>query len=337
MVDKNRVWEFYESTIQPENENILLKRDLQEKEINLNLKRRTKAEIALICAAVMWGLTFPFIRIVIKEITPLQLVFFRGLFAALIFLPFVLLSRVNRDYFFKTLPIGALLGILYFTSYYTQSIGLQTIPSGRSAFITNLSVIFVPFLSPFFRRGWPSRNDAISCMIAMVGIYFLTNPFRHAGLKPGDFYTIITAISFSFQIHILQWAVEKNPFPTLYAFWQVAFIGLFSGILLPFSKMEHSYLSMSPLAILSLIYLILVGMVLTTWLQSRYQSDTTPERATVIYIIEPIFACFFGYLILNESMSMRNLFGGFLIIVAVLWTYILKFFIQEKNQDDLQL
>ena len=298
----------------------------------MTLKMRTKAEIALVLATLFWGLTFPFIRIVVREISPLQLVFLRGAIAALLFLPFVLLIKSNRKNFLQLLPIGAILGILYFVSYYAQSIGLQTISSGRSAFITNLSVIFVPLLSPIFKRGLPNKNDLISCIIAICGIYFLTNPFNKSGIQIGDIWTLVTAVCFSFQIHILQWAIEHKPFAEIYAFWQVAFIAIFSLSLMPFLSSGPHFFPSTPKAIYALVYLGVIAMVLTTWLQTRYQRYTSPERAAVIYIIEPVFACFFGFLLLDETMSAKNLFGGFLIIFAVLWSYIFKFMKNLRGQ-----
>ena len=79
------------------------------------------------------------------------------------------------------------------------------------------------------------------------------------------------------------------------------------------------------MGIIALIYLGVIAMVLTTWLQTRYQGYTTPERAAVIYIVEPVFACIFGYILLNETMTIANLIGGLLIIIAVFWNYIIKF------------
>ena len=298
----------------------------------IKIKTRTRAELALLLATFFWGLTFPFVRIVLHEITALNLVFLRGTLAALIFLPFILLIKKNREVFLSLLPIGVVLGFLYFLSYLSQSIGLETISSGRSAFITNLTVIFVPLLSPFFKLGPPKRNDLISCLIAFCGIYFLTDPFHGTGLIVGDFWTLVTAICFSLQIHILQWALKNKPFSLVYAFWQVAFVGLFSLSCMPFVKSNFVFLPTSTIALCALLYLIFFAMIITTWIQTRYQGDTTPERASVIYIVEPLFACFFGFLFLNESMSIHSLLGGFLIVFAVLWVYFLKWIKMLKHR-----
>lgn len=295
-------------------------------------KMRTKAELALVIATLFWGLTFPFIRIVVLEISPLHLVFLRGVIACIIFFPIVLFIKKERKALIKLLPIGGVLGFLYFVSYLSQSIGLQTISSGRSAFITNLSVFFVPILSPVFKHSLPTKNDIISCFIALCGMYFLTNPFSESGIKTGDLWTILTAICFSLQIHILQWALKHNPFANVYAFWQVTFIAIFSLLFLPFSKEKSLFLPDSTEALLALIYLGVIAMVITTWIQTRYQSYTSPERAAVIYIIEPVFACFFGFIILHEVMTYKNLFGGFLIIFAVSWNYIYKIFIVKYTK-----
>ena len=103
------------------------------------LNKRIKAEIALVFATLLWGLTFPFVRIVLQEISPAALVFWRGFIAAFVFFIFVYLKKDGIKIAIKLAPYGLILGFLYFTSYITQTIGLQIIESGRSAFITNLS------------------------------------------------------------------------------------------------------------------------------------------------------------------------------------------------------
>ncbi len=291
----------------------------------MKIPLQTKAELFLALVALLWGLTFPFIRISLTELSSLNLLLVRSVIATVVFLPFIFLIKKNKKEFWEYFPFGIILGVLFFISYFSQSIGLETTPSGRSAFLTNLTIVFVPFLSPFFKKGFPTKHDIISALLALCGLFFLTNPTSRGSFSTGDLWTICCAFFYAVQIHVLQIAMSKKSNALLFAFWQMAFIAMASFACSPFSGGWTYSWNLSQKTIWCIIYLGVIGMSLTVWLQTRYQQYTSPERASIIYILEPLCASFFGYLILQETFSTKNFIGAALIIVAVLWFSIWKF------------
>lgn len=300
------------------------------------MTKKTFAEIMLIFTAIIWALTYPFIKAVVTEIDPVVLIFWRGSVAAIIFGLFLLGHKIKtsrtssssqndrplRKIFFA----GLLLGFWYYVSYTTQAIGLETIDSGRSAFITSLFVIFVPILSPFFRGSPPTKNDVISCFIAFMGLTLLTDPLSQKGLKIGDVWTIVCAFAFAVQIHLLQIYTRQYQSYGAFAFLQSLFIGVFAALTIP-ASLNLSALQWLPttrLGIYGFIYLVLFSTVATTWLQARFQHDTTAERASVIFVSEPVFALIFGFLVLHEVPSFISLIGAGIMMVSVLWSFIIR-------------
>jgi drug/metabolite transporter (DMT)-like permease len=65
-------------------------------------------------------------------------------------------------------------------------------------------------------------------------------------------------------------------------------------------------------------YLTLLATVVTTYVQTRFQRDTTPTRAAIIYTIEPVWASLLGYALLQESLGVLGILGGGLIIAGIL-------------------
>ncbi|WGL58506.1 DMT family transporter [Pigmentibacter sp. JX0631] len=286
---------------------------------------RFRAEIALVLLTIIWGLTFPVTRIVVAEMDSFALVFFRSLLASLVLLPFVFLKKEDRKACLKFLPLGAILGFLVYLSYLFQSFGLETITSARSAFLTNLTIIFVPLMSPIFQRQYPNFKDYISMTFAFVGMILLTSPFDGSGIGTGDIWTILCAVTFSMHIHTLQKIVKKNGKGKIFAFLEIMIMCIFAATFIPINYHKNMHILPSSMeAFAALFYLGAISMVGTTLLQANYQCKTTPERASLIYILEPLFAILFGYMLLKESMTTKALFGGFLIIFAVIWVYFLQ-------------
>jgi drug/metabolite transporter (DMT)-like permease len=71
-------------------------------------------------------------------------------------------------------------------------------------------------------------------------------------------------------------------------------------------------------AIAALAYLTILATVFTTYVQTRFQKDTTPTRAVIIFSIEPVIATVIAYILLGETLGTWGVVGGALIIAGVL-------------------
>jgi drug/metabolite transporter (DMT)-like permease len=67
-----------------------------------------------------------------------------------------------------------------------------------------------------------------------------------------------------------------------------------------------------------LLYLAIFATVLTTYWQTRYQRDTTPTRAAVIFTLESVFAAILGSFVMNETLGATGVLGGALIVTGLL-------------------
>jgi drug/metabolite transporter (DMT)-like permease len=68
----------------------------------------------------------------------------------------------------------------------------------------------------------------------------------------------------------------------------------------------------------SMLYLTLLATVLTTYVQTRFQKETTPTRAVIIFALEPVIASLIAYVVLSEYIGLLGVVGGGLIVAGVL-------------------
>src|SRR5262249_20191677 len=105
---------------------------------------QARAESILLLVTLTWGLTFPAIKLAVTDGSPA--LFMVSRFALVI----PALWLIGRRRFFRNLAPtagnGILLGSLLWASYFCQALGLAWTTATRSAFITGLSVLIVPFL-----------------------------------------------------------------------------------------------------------------------------------------------------------------------------------------------
>lgn len=275
------------------------------------------ADLALVLVSLFWGVTFPLIRSALADVAPTPFLAWRFGLATAAFLPLALLEPRARAGLRRAVVPGAVLGLIAWASYVTQTIGLQTVPAGRAAFITGTSVILVPLLSPLFRAGRPGAADLGAAAVAAAGLFLLTRDGSEAGagFGTGDLWVAGCALSYSVYLLVLPRVIRPEHDSTAVAFTQVAAIGVVTGSVL--AARGGVAIETSAEVLRALLFCALVATVGTFWLQTRYQPRTTPQRAALIFALEPVFATVFGWWMLNEGLNASGMVGAGLILAAV--------------------
>lgn len=278
------------------------------------MRNARQAEIGMSLVTILWGLTFPVIRLGVSHFDGRTFVAYRFAIASIAFLPVLYFFKVSRRDLKASFPSGFVMGLFLSLTYLFQTIGLETVPSPRAAFITASYVIFVPFFSPLFGRGMPKRYDFVVALLALVGLYFILDP-QFTGVTEGDFWVLGCAVCSGLSIQILGKLVVRPINTIAFAFWNVVGVTVASLLSLVTVQAPKAVLNQESLsALLVCALLVTVGAFC---LQVRCQKFLSPERTALIYSMEPIFAVFFGYLILGELLTWKGAFGGLLILAAV--------------------
>ncbi|MCD8340183.1 MAG: DMT family transporter, partial [Burkholderiales bacterium] len=162
-------------------------------------KPKFPPEFALVFVATLWGLSFILIAISLRSCSPGLLVSIRFTCGAL--LTATLLGR-NLFKLTKTDWIGGFaVGSCMFVSYFLQTVGMQTIPSSISAFLTSLYVPFVPVLQLLVFRKVPSPIVATGIVMAFLGMTLILDPTTLSFQGSfGELITILCAVFCAFEI-----------------------------------------------------------------------------------------------------------------------------------------
>jgi drug/metabolite transporter (DMT)-like permease len=163
--------------------------------VNEKTRGSFTADAVLAGITAFWGATFIVVKDALDDADPLSFLVLRfGLGAlglALVARKGLLDPRVWKP--------GGVLGLFLFVGYALQTWGLKFTTPSRSAFITSLCVVLVPFVSTaMFRRlpGWPSLLGA---GLAAAGLAALTGGLSGT-VSVGDALTLGCAVSYA--VHI---------------------------------------------------------------------------------------------------------------------------------------
>jgi drug/metabolite transporter (DMT)-like permease len=288
------------------------------------MKLSSKANLYLILATLMWGITFPLTRNALTEVDPFVFVSLRFALATLVLLPsvWILFHKTTQ----AILRGSLIIGILNAGAYLCQTIGLETVHSARAAFIIGSSVILVPFLAPLFKLEKPGRLDLLCSAIGFIGLYVLMD-VKHLYIGHGDLWIFLGAICFSLQITYLQRINQLIDNYQLLAFYQLLFTVPFVFL---FTK-GHSFSAALQLqALIGILFCAVFATSLAYYLQNKYQKFTSAPKAALIFALEPVFASLFGVLINHEKLAKTTIAGGLLLLLGL----ILPALINLKKEPD---
>jgi len=270
-----------------------------------------KADLSLIFIVMIWGTTFPLMKIALGNVKPFYFISLRFI-TAFIVLTLILNKRLKKINI-KTIKIGTFLGLWLFLGFAFQIYGLQFTTASRSGFITGLSVIVVPILSIFILKEIPSISSWIGVLLALVGMYFLTG-FTEAGFNYGDLLTFFCAVSIALQIVFLSKYI-KNEDPLVITWLQITTVMVLGTIIAFFESPSNVAINSNSIAVI--IYTGIFATALAIFVQSRAQQFTSSTHTGLIFSLEPVFGALFSFMILNERMQTMGMIGATLIFLGI--------------------
>ncbi|MDD2052041.1 DMT family transporter [Pseudomonas putida] len=273
--------------------------------------RLSKAELVLVLITMIWGATFLLVQNALSASGPL---FFVGLrfFAATVFVG-LLSARQLSGLTRLELKAGVFIGVAITLGYGLQTIGLQTIPSSQSAFITALYVPLVPLLQWLVLGRRPGLMPSLGIMLAFAGLVLLTGPQgAKLGLGRGEIATLIGALAIAAEIILISaYAGQVNVRRVTVVQLAVAAILAFA-LVIPTGEAVPGFSWLLFFSAVGLGASSAAIQLAMNWAQK----SVSPTRATLIYAGEPVWAGIVGR-VAGERLPAIALLGAALIVVAV--------------------
>ncbi|MHB1049796.1 MAG: DMT family transporter [Bacteroidota bacterium] len=271
---------------------------------------RTKAELLLFGTTFIWGSTFVVVKAGMEYISPSLFIALRFGIGALLFA--IILRNQFKNIKRATIKKGMILGFMLGSGIVLQNYGIYETTASKAAFITGLMVIFTPVAQLVLVRRAPKTGNIIGVIVVIAGLFLLTSP-TGSGINFGDGLVLVSAAIFGVYIVFLDIYTRDENVLHL-AFIQVTVTSLTACMTIPFEKIV---LIPNTQLLLSLVYMGIFATVLTTYVQTRYQKDTTPTRAVIIFTIEPVITAVLAFYILNEILGIVGIIGAVTIVIGI--------------------
>ena len=274
------------------------------------------ADLSLLFVAVIWGSTFIIVKQSVEYIPVFSFLFMRFALAGmlLILINAPKLKAIDKG----VLTDGIMLGIALFLAYAFQTFALTVTSASITAFITGLFVVFVPVLSSVFLKKLPRQEAMIGVVLATIGLAFITLQGKFF-VSFGEFLAFVCAFFIAIHIILTDKLSRRNDFGLL-TMVQVNMVALFSLIFSLFLDPCVIPIHFNNQLIFSLIINSIFATVVAFVIQTSMQKHTTPTKAAIIFIMEPVSSAFFSYWIGGELLTAKQYVGTSFILLAMVFT-----------------
>jgi drug/metabolite transporter (DMT)-like permease len=183
----------------------------------------TGARLMLIALCIVWGITWPIMRLALHEIPPFTMRTTSTVIGGLMLLVICLVMR--RDLHIPGAKgwahvfVASLLNIASF--YVFSSFAQLSAATSRVAILSYTMPIWAVILSWFFLREKPTVVQWIAIGLCVGGLAVLIYPLTASGIPLGIVLALATGVSWAAGTVYLKWAqIEADPMAI--ALWQVA-------------------------------------------------------------------------------------------------------------------
>jgi drug/metabolite transporter (DMT)-like permease len=268
------------------------------------------ATLTLLAMTACWGSTFFLIHDLLDRVPAVDFLAVRFGIASVAMLALAphAIGRLTPELRRRALVLGSLYG----GAQILQTIGLAHTPASVSGFITGMYVVCTPLLAAAILRTRTTGLTWAAVGLAVAGLAVLTLDGFSIGY--GEALTLVAAVIYA--LHIVGLGAWSTPADAIgMSILQCVVIAAIcmvaaapGGITVPDRAGDW----------VAVVYMALFAGAAALLGQTWAQAHLAPTRSAIIMSMEPVFAAFFAVLLGGESVTLRMLLGGAMVLAAML-------------------
>lgn len=279
-----------------------------------------KGAIYLSIAGIVWGGLFLAVRFVVGRIEAVPLVWSRYILAFFALYALGCWRHVSWKIERKDWKLVLLVGLIGQTlSIVTQETGTLLTSAQTGAVITSSTPAFMVVFGWLMLKEKLTKGRIISVILAIIGVLFIVyDPDNFQVNALGGFFLMIAAITWALMAIFLKLLEHYSPIVLTFYGLLVALVCLAPYSIWWFATQGDYSLLATPQVILSIAYM---GIISTTggfvlWNEGLLFMDAATAGLFIFW--QPIVGTFFGWLLLDEPVTMWFWLGFILITVGVI-------------------
>ena len=280
------------------------------------MNRSWKHYFALMISVCLWGSSFIADKIALQSFSPLFLCLIRFMISSAVLLIF----RLGRKDFrypgtedMKKIAAAAFLGISVY--YAIENIAVNMTSAADASVISAAYPLLTILTGIVFYHFRPSRNQVAGILMACIGVLILTvSSSKENSSLAGNLMMIFNGFLWALY-NYLTGRISRNCDN-----FSVTYLQILIGTLCFIPMLLLEPVSIGPVtaaSVLALLYLAVCCSLAALLLYNYGLRNTDPATAAALMNLMPVAGVVLSALILKETITMRHILGGIIIIAGV--------------------
>lgn len=289
------------------------------RESSERIKKR-RAIVLTALAGVLWGTSFPAIKIGLNYVDAYMFVFLRFFLASIIML-FVVLVKVGGRFEFEKRRVIWFLGIANGVAYLLQYVGMNSTSASKSSLLVNLSAIWVAILSVLILKERLGTKRALGIFFGILGVFLMTTNLSFQTLGQGaiigDLLVLLSGVVWAF-FTVYNKQLVSSTRDIIQPITLILFVTLLP--LIPSLYFSTSSPFQLPIeAWVAIAYTAIFCWVIPYYLWSEALKSISAVSSTIILLTEVIVSLAVSSIMLPDTFTLISGIGAFSIIVAIVF------------------
>ncbi len=285
---------------------------------------KTKAIFALALVCFLWGTTWLASEEGVKFMPALQLAGMRQIIAGSVYVIYFLIRGARLPKGKEWITILVLSFLNFMLSNGLSTWGLKYISAGLGSIMSAIFPLWLVVIGLFYSKEKIPTKAILGLFLGFSGVciifYEHLHDFFNAGFRFGILISLIATWTWAFgTLFTKQQAANFNPYFSLGLQMLISGISLialtnFTGNAIPLKTIPWESWA-------SIAYLVIFGSLIAFICYLYALQNLPTEQASIYAYINPIVSVIFGWLLLNEKLSVFIGIGG---LVALLGVYLVN-------------
>jgi len=277
-----------------------------------------RGRLCIALAAVLWSTSGAFVKLLSRDTAlglntplpdPLQLAFYRVLFAGLVLLP----ALRRRDISFRPVMVVMAVSFAVMNALFVSAMAQGS--AANAILLQYTAPMWLYLASVWLLRESADRRSSQALVIGLIGIAVIVRGGWNEGQLPIVGIALGSGVAYAGVLICLRVLRQASPR------WLTVVNHLFGALALVPLLCLHALPSLRPVQFGVLILFGAVQMALPYWLVSRGLRVVSPQEAGIITLLEPVLNPLWAYLVVGEVPPEATRAGGAFILAALVWRY----------------
>uniref|UniRef100_A0A7C3F0B1 EamA domain-containing protein n=1 Tax=Candidatus Methanomethylicus mesodigestus TaxID=1867258 RepID=A0A7C3F0B1_9CREN len=287
--------------------------------MDVQFSKKAGAATGLLISVLIWGISFPVIKVAVVEVDSLLFINLRFLLAAALLVSYSILRRERLTRLLKG-RILWIMGVTNGAGFAMEVFGLNFTTATNASLLVNVNIVFMALFSAILLREQIKHRAILGILIGLAGVFLITTDgdltSLASGSAIGDAIIFVGGIIWAYSMIYNKRAATELGLSSMEVTESMTIISAIS--LLPFLAFSSFKFNLNFLSVSSILYTAVLCTILGFFLFYKALKTLTVVNTGMLMLLEIVVAIIVSYAFLGEEMTMIGMFGGALIASGIL-------------------